>query len=79
MDTQNISERILSPKEFSETFLNRCRQMNLLTLGDILAMAPAQLMEHEYFTYSWLAELSAFLSKENKIHLLQPMPGSIPG
>lgn len=74
------NERLLAcPVEslgFSEEFCERCRLMGIATLGDVLALTPAELAGRQGFSYHWLAELSDYLAGKGLLHLLQPLPGS---
>ena len=63
----------------SPDFCKKCREMGFRTLSDILALPANELRERKGFNYLWLEELISLLDKHNILHLLQPIPGSIPG
>jgi hypothetical protein len=53
----------------------QCRVMGFATLEAILLLSPEELVARPGFTYHWLGELSALLSKHQLLHLLQSTPG----
>jgi len=63
----------------NERFCAQCRIMGFKTMAAILLVSPETMLKMEGFSYHWLAELSEVLNKEGLLHLLQPLPGSIPG
>jgi hypothetical protein len=65
--------------ELSERFCEQCLIMGFKTMADILSVPPESMLKADGFSYHWLAELSEALNKEGLLHLLQPLPGSIPG
>lgn len=65
----------ISQLYFSHQFEWQCHEMGFYKLEDILILTPAEIMAKPGFTYSWLGELSDFLTKHDLLHLLQPIPG----
>jgi hypothetical protein len=63
----------------SEQFREQSLNMGFKTIAEILRMSPRDIIKMDGFSYHWLAELSEVLNKEGLLHLLQPLPGSIPG
>jgi len=63
----------------NEKFGEQCTLMGFKTIQEIIETGPEKLLATRGFTYHWLAELSEALNKEGLLHLLQPLPGSIPG
>lgn len=74
----NVSKILSSPfftLGFSASFCESCKAMGFETLEDILLILPEQLVNKKGFNYSWLGELSVYLSNKGLLHLLQPIPG----
>jgi hypothetical protein len=63
---------------FDSWFCEQAEHMGFSCLRDILAAETSLLIQQEYFTYTWLAELTRFLSRRKLIYLLQPIPGNTP-
>ncbi len=71
---QLFNERVTN-LGFSEEFCSSCGKMGLITLGDILALKPEEVLAREGFNYGWLAELTEFLGQRGLLEFLQPIPG----
>jgi hypothetical protein len=79
METAAFLNQPLYTLGLSEQFCEKCGNMGFKTIAEILLVSPEAMLKMEGFSYHWLAELSEVLHKEGLLHLLQPLPGSIPG
>jgi hypothetical protein len=64
---------------FSKAFCEQSKRMGVTSLSEVADLGPAQLLQRQDFSYSWLAELAAFLNKNKLGDILQPIPGSTGG
>jgi len=79
METAAFLNQPVDTLGLGEKFCEKCRQMGFKTMAEILRVSPEALIRKEGFDYHWLAELSEALQQAGLLHLLQPLPGSIPG
>jgi len=79
MAEQPIINAPIESLEFTKEFIESSEKMGFDTIAAILAYGRGELVKKDGFSYHWLGELVAFLSRHKLIHLLQPMPGNNPG
>jgi hypothetical protein len=60
---------------FSPEFCMQAKTMGFDVLEDILVLKPEELLLRPGFSFGWLGELTAFLTRRGLLHLLQPIPG----
>jgi hypothetical protein len=75
MNIKDIINKPFSELGFGKEFDDRCKIMGLHMLKDILLLTPTELISTVGFTYHWLGDLVAYLSKNKLLHYLQPGPG----
>jgi len=71
-----ITDQPLTSLGFSEGFLMASKKMGYVTLQDIIAEQPENLIKKNGYTHHWLSELSRFLVKNDALHLLQKFKGN---
>jgi hypothetical protein len=76
MNQAGILLQPLSELGVSMEFLESCEKMKLETIQEILSETGDNLRRKKGFSYRWMAEFIALLSKHQLEHLLQPLPGS---
>jgi len=76
MDAGQILHTPISELPLTENFYLRSKLMGYRKLDDIVRTPVEVLLRKEEFNYEWLGELSKFMSGQNLLHLLQPIPGS---
>jgi len=74
----NLLEQPIEELRFSEKFKECCRLMEYTTLKDLIEASPQEMFDKSGFNYNWLGELVEFLSENQLIYLLQPLPGRSP-
>ena len=79
METEFFLNSPINALPANKQFCEQCALMGFKTIQEIIETGPEKLLSTRGFTYHWLAELSEALNKEGLLHLLQPLPGSIPG
>jgi hypothetical protein len=79
MDVPAFLNTPLNSLGLSDQFCDESRVLGFNTIGSIVGVPLEEIITMEGFNYHWLAELSEALNKEGLLHLLQPLPGSIPG
>jgi len=75
MKTQSLLNEDLEAIGLTGDFCQSSRQMGFRTIAGILACPIGEILDKPGFSYSWLAELSDFLSSKGLLKLLQPIPG----
>jgi hypothetical protein len=75
METAECLDKPLTDLGFTEEFCDRSKTMGFLTIKEIIALSPENIVTRNGFSYTWLGELSEFLDKRKLLHLLQPVPG----
>lgn len=76
---RDILAQKIGTDSFSASFTEQSRLMGFQTVADILKQRPDVLLHHREFSYTWLAELSSFLSAKGLLHLLQSTAGNTAG
>ena len=79
MDKNPLLNRPINLLGLSNDFLSASKTMGFGTISEVIDTGLIDLVNKEGFNYHWLAELIEVLNKEGLLHLLQPLPGSIPG
>ena len=72
----NILEKPLTELGFSDEFIELATRMGFRNMAEIVATPPADLLKKQHFSYHWLEELTAWLTKQQLTALLQPLPGN---
>ena len=74
--TASILKKQIKELRVSTSFAATCEKMGYPTLEAILSEKPEQIRKKKGFSYTWLGELIDVLSKNELLHLLQPIRGN---
>ena len=69
----------ISELDVSTVFKQQSAIMGFQTLKAVTETKPELLLNRRGFNYNWLGELIEFLSKNQLLEALQPLPGSSRG
>lgn len=75
MDKSTLLDLPVGELGLSPEFCGRSKIMGYGTIREMVAATPEQMIGKKGFTYTWLGELTAFLTRQQLLHLLQPIPG----
>ncbi|WP_134089101.1 hypothetical protein [Olivibacter sp. XZL3] len=70
LSTEDFISQPLEKHSFSETFLQKCRQQQVLTLKDLLALGTQGLLRTSSFDEADREELYAYLQQHRILYLL---------
>jgi hypothetical protein len=79
MDVNTVLQTPVNQLGLPADFCRQAKHMGFDTIADVLKLSPAEIIGKHGFTYTWLGELSAYLSSKGLLHLLQPLPGKTSG
>jgi len=75
MDAKAFIKIPIADLELSTDFCKQAQKMGFDTIGDVINLTPDEIIQKKDFTYTWLGELSEYLSSKGLLYLLQPIPG----
>jgi hypothetical protein len=79
MDSEEKINKSFAELGFSRDFCEQSERMGFNSIRDVITITPGEIVEKGDFSYSWLAELSDYLSSKGLFNLLQPIPGRTGG
>ncbi|MES2113208.1 MAG: hypothetical protein V4577_30940 [Bacteroidota bacterium] len=75
MEIKAIINQPIADLGLGEEFNNDCKKMGFSTLKQILVKSPSELISTNGFNYNFLGRLVTYLSANQMLHFLQPLPG----